>query len=262
MEITREIAAKVLQTVDAGLVKGMGKPIPGQMCVEAAVCYAMGLPHSDEPTCVSPALRKLKIRLNDSRWSSNEVRSKGMRRLALIQLGSAGALDDREFAKRLAEMVIRKQVPSALRIAASVQKNSNHKAALLSAADKCEKEGTRQSALDAGKAAAAAADAAAAAAADAAAYAAAYAAADAADAAADAAYDAYAAAAAADAAADAADAAYAAYAADDAAAAYAAADARDKILSAFAEDVVQLLISMNVPGAQWLDLAPIEAVAA
>lgn len=51
MEITREIAVKVLETVDAGLVKGMGSPIPGSMCVEAAVCFAMGLPHSDEPGC-------------------------------------------------------------------------------------------------------------------------------------------------------------------------------------------------------------------
>lgn len=53
MEITREIASKVLEVVDAGLVKGLGQPLPGQMCVEAAVCFAMGLPHSDEPTCVA-----------------------------------------------------------------------------------------------------------------------------------------------------------------------------------------------------------------
>src|SRR6478735_3685027 len=94
MEITREIATKVLTTVDAGLVKGVGNPVPGQMCVEAAVCYAMGLPHGDEPACVAPALRRLKIRLNDSCWSSNEARARGMRRLALIQLGSAGVLDE------------------------------------------------------------------------------------------------------------------------------------------------------------------------
>ena len=38
MEITREIAIKVRDTVDAGLVKGVGIQVPGQMCVEAAVC--------------------------------------------------------------------------------------------------------------------------------------------------------------------------------------------------------------------------------
>jgi hypothetical protein len=32
MEITEQIAATVLATVDAGLVSGMGTPIPGQMC--------------------------------------------------------------------------------------------------------------------------------------------------------------------------------------------------------------------------------------
>lgn len=47
VEMTREIAMKVRDTVDAGLVKGQGKPTPGAMCVEAAVCYAMGLPHGD-----------------------------------------------------------------------------------------------------------------------------------------------------------------------------------------------------------------------
>ena len=53
---------------------------------------------------------------------------------------------------------------------------------------------------------------------------------------------------------DAADAAaYAAYA-DAAAYAAAAAAARDKILSDFAEDVVQILIDMKVPGVQWLPL--------
>ena len=60
MEITREGAAKVLAAVDSGLVKGVGSAKPGRLCVEAAVCYGLGLPHSDNPTCVSPALRALK----------------------------------------------------------------------------------------------------------------------------------------------------------------------------------------------------------
>src|ERR1700679_473096 len=101
MEINLDLAKKVLSVVDAGLVSGMGVPEPGKMCVEAAVCYAMGLPHSDEPTCVSPALRRLKIRLNDSRWSSDAARTKGLRRLAVAQLGSAGALDDVAFADKV-----------------------------------------------------------------------------------------------------------------------------------------------------------------
>jgi hypothetical protein len=241
MEITREVAEKVLGVVDAGLVKGVGKPVPGQMCVEAAVCYALGLPHGDDPQCVSRAVRSLKIRLNDSAWSSDAVRAKGLRRLALIQLGSRDKIDDKKFAKRVARLAIMTAVPIALRAAASCQKDEKHKAALCEAANRCEKEGTREAALYAREIALAArADA--------------YAAADAA------------AAAAADAAADAdADAAAYAYAAAAAAAA-AAADAyayaaRDKVLSNFAEGVVQILIEMDAPGAQWLDLAPIAEAA-
>ena len=235
-EITIDIAKKVLATIDAGLVKGVGKPVPGQMCVEAAVCYAMGLPHSDDPICVSRALRRLKIRLNDANWSSDAARANGLRRLGLAQLGSRDVLDDKEFARRVAELSIRKQLPIALRAAASVQRDTKHQEALMAAAKRCEKEGSRQSALDA----------------QAAAYAA-YVAADAADAA----YAAYAYAYAyADAdAADAADAAAAAVAAYAAAAAKKSKAAwRDEVLSDFAEDVVQILIDMKAPGCQWLAL--------
>ena len=119
IEITEAIARKVVDVVDAGLVHGKGIPEPGKMCVEAAVCFAMGLPHGDEPSCVSPALRRLKIGLNDRRWSSNQARAKGLRRLAVAQLGSAGVLDDREFMRRVVDMTIRKAVPIGLRAAAS-----------------------------------------------------------------------------------------------------------------------------------------------
>ena len=156
--ITREIAAKVLEVVDCGLVKGVGRPEPGAMCVEAAVCYAMGMPHGDDPSCVSRALRSLKITLNDKRWSSERVRAKGLRRLAIAQLGSAGFLDDKVFATKVAEMAIRTSVPEALRAAATLQKDSHHRAALLDAASRCEREGTKDDA----DAAYAAADAAAA----------------------------------------------------------------------------------------------------
>ena len=219
VQITQEVVTKLLSVVDAGLVNGMGRPEPGHMCVEAAVCYSLGLPHGDDPQCVAPSLRALKIRLNDSRWSSNQARAKGLRRLAVIQLGSKGNLDAAEFRKRVAELATKTCVPIALRAAASINKDPKHKQAMLDAANRCEIEGSQQSARDANKVArAAAADAAA----DAAAYAAA---------------DAYA----------------AAYAAADAAA------ARDKILSDFAEGVVQILIEMKVPGCEWLPLTELVA---
>jgi hypothetical protein len=149
MEITRAIAEKVLLTVDAGLVRGKGYPIPGQMCVEAAVCFAMGLPHSDKPTCVSAAVRALKIQLNDSDWSSDSARAKGMRRLALVQLGSAGAVDDNDFARRIVEMTIRKIVPIALRATALIHPVQEHKNALESSAVRCAIEGTESAARSA-----------------------------------------------------------------------------------------------------------------
>jgi hypothetical protein len=104
MEINEALARKVLSVVDAGLVSGLGTPEPGKMCVEAAVNYAMGRPHGDRPACVAESLRRLKIKLNDLKWSSDQVRTKGLRRLAIAQLGSAGTLDEREFAKRVATL--------------------------------------------------------------------------------------------------------------------------------------------------------------
>ena len=151
IEITKEIASKVLAVVDAGLVRGVGNPKLGQMCVEAAVCYALDLPHGDHPQCVSRALRSLKIRLNDSSWSSNEARGKGLRRLAVAQLGSRNHLDDKEFAKRVATLAIRLSVPAALRAAASIHKDPKHQEALREAANKCEREPTRANALVAKK---------------------------------------------------------------------------------------------------------------
>src|SRR5882757_5357777 len=142
IEITEKVARKVLKIVDAGLSKGMGNPKAGQMCVEAAVCFALDLPHGDDPACVSRALRGLKINLNDRNWSSKAARARGLRRLAVAQLGSRDHLDDREFAKRVAELAIRKSVPEALRTAASIHKDPVHVQALRAAADKCEREPT------------------------------------------------------------------------------------------------------------------------
>jgi hypothetical protein len=254
MKLTREIAAKVRDTVDAGLISGIGVAEPGKMCVEAAVCYALGLPHGDDPGCVSPALRRLKIGLNDRAWSSPAARAQGLRRLAIAQLGSEGVLDDREFMRRVVAITIRKSVPAALRSAATV--NPAHAVALEAAAVRCEAEGTRDSAREGERVARAAYATAADATAATAAHAAVHAAVHAADAhAADAHAAAYAAAYAAAAAAYAAyaAAAYAAYAAD------ATADAaRDRSLARYAEWVVEILNDMGAPGCQWLDLVPVE----
>jgi hypothetical protein len=247
IQITREIAQKVLNTIDAGLKTGLGMPIPGQMCVEAAVCYALGLPHDDDPGCVLESLRRLKIRLNDSDWSSPRARANGLRRLALAQLGSKDVLDGQELVARVVRMAIIKHVSAALRAAASTHTDPRHQIALNAAAGKCESEGNRSSCIQARDAARAAAyvatnvaNCAASAAANAADFASMGLAEHAAEYAADAA-------------------AYATEAGNELHAARAASNsARDKSLAEFAEDVVQILIQMKAPGCQWLDLTEVQ----
>jgi hypothetical protein len=252
VEVTREHARKVIEVVDQGLCSGVGRPVPGQMCVEAAVCYALGEPHGDNPSCVGEAVRRFKIRLNDASWPSNAARAEGLREIAIAQLGS-NEIDQREFAKRVTLKVIQQIVPIALRAAAKAV--PSHAGALEGCAVACEVAADLAAARKFATAAATAAYAAYAAyAADSAATAAAdaaYAAADSAATAAAAADSAAAAAAAATAAADAADsadsAAYAAYAAAETA-------ARVKILRMAADIGVTVLKDMACKGTQWLDL--------
>jgi hypothetical protein len=98
---SRKQVKKIIETVDAGLVRGLGIPFPGRMCVEAAVCYALGLEHGDDPECVDYTIMLLKIALNDSTWSSNASRAKGLRKLAVLQLGTITDFDSKLFAKKV-----------------------------------------------------------------------------------------------------------------------------------------------------------------
>jgi hypothetical protein len=293
-QITRETIDKIHSLLDQGLVRGLGKPVPGQMCVEAAINYALGRPHGDDPGCVATSLRQLKITLNDLGWSSNVARANGMRRLAIAQLGSKGVLDEALFARRCALSVahlwkipdiVRKYLETgdksimlearyavadasasadasaaasadAAHAAAYAAAYAAHATAYAAAAAAAAEDSRAAAAHAAAEAASAAASADAAHAAHAAAHAAAYAAHAAAYAAHAAAYAARAAAdaAAADAARAAADAAAAdaARAAAAAAAAASADAASDKVLSDFAESIVQILIEIRAPGVQWL----------
>ncbi len=113
IELSEEIARKVLKIVDAGLVRGVGIPEPGKMCVEAAVCFALGEPHGDRPSCVGPVVRLYKTHLNDSCWSSNAARAKGLRALSIAQLGS-DKIDQRLFTDYIAMENIRRILPIVL----------------------------------------------------------------------------------------------------------------------------------------------------
>ena len=206
-----------------GLSNGLG--VQGsQVCIEAAICETLGLPHGDDPGCVGAAVRAFKISLNDSRWSSPKARAEGMRDLGLAQLGSKDSVNDVEFVKRLSEKLIRVLVPKLFR------QIFPENGVCLAAVDRCEKEGTLDAAASAAEQASAANAAYAANAAAYAANAAAYAA--------SAAYAAKAAAYAANAANAAASAASAAY----------AANAADEYLKLAAEIALETLREMESPG--------------
>jgi hypothetical protein len=145
-----EVIEKLKEIIPQGLVYGLGKPKPGELCVEAAICLALGEPHGDQPSCVHQVDRDFAIRLNDSAWSSDKARAEAMLPLAIAQLGTAGK-DRTEWVKRIAEGTIRKVVPMALRAVA--KKNSKFAEDLERVAVRCEKEGTREAALAAADAA-------------------------------------------------------------------------------------------------------------
>ena len=133
---TKRIVLKILEVLKHGLVKGIGKPQPGQMCVEAAICYAYGLPHGDEPPCVGYAVRAFKVQLNDCNWSSNAARAEGMKLLAIAQLGS-DALDQMAFGKLMFLRSTQTLMPFVFRREAKkLPEAKQHE--MLEWADKCE----------------------------------------------------------------------------------------------------------------------------
>ncbi|MCI0558028.1 MAG: hypothetical protein MN733_05995 [Nitrososphaera sp.] len=125
-----------------GLCAGTGDP-EGRVCVEAAICLAMGLPISANPPCTASSLRSYKILLNDCKWSSPEARSEGLRALSYAQIGTAGKLNEEMFASRLGELTIRILVPVLFRGIGICKE----------AADRCEREGTPSACRDAEEAA-------------------------------------------------------------------------------------------------------------
>jgi len=114
--MTPEQRQKLVEIVNAGLVSGLGEPRPGNLCVEAAVCLALGEAHSDRPSCVAEPDRVFAIRINDAAWSSREARAKALMPLALAQLGTAGT-DRSAWAQALALGTVQHVLPIALRAA-------------------------------------------------------------------------------------------------------------------------------------------------
>lgn len=122
-QINEEIVKKILSLLNHGLTKGLGKPKPGEMCIEAAICYAFGEPHNDKPSCVALTLAQCKILINDANWSSNKARADGLKRLAIAQLGTKNTIDEKLFVEKLALMTVNTILPSLLR-KANLEKNA------------------------------------------------------------------------------------------------------------------------------------------
>lgn len=92
IELNQELVDRIQYVVGKGLSCGLGDRALGKMCVEAAICYSLGLPHNDNPECVYDDLRHIKININDEPWSNKQVRAKGMVRAAIAQLGTAATM--------------------------------------------------------------------------------------------------------------------------------------------------------------------------
>lgn len=93
VKVDLNLAKKVNKIVSKGLSFDLGKPKPGRMCVEAAVCYAIGQQHGDHPICVDHDLSRAKIELNDNFSGTNKARAHALRRVAIAQLGTRDTLD-------------------------------------------------------------------------------------------------------------------------------------------------------------------------
>ena len=112
--INKPLAMRVLEVVDKGLTEGEGNPVPGEMCVEAAVSFACGLPHSDRPECVGSSVRAFKIELNDKTWNSEKSRARGLREVAVAQLGT-NTIDQEKFDLNLTDKLKSALLPMAVK---------------------------------------------------------------------------------------------------------------------------------------------------
>lgn len=138
-DINKFDVGKFDSIIARGLSLGLGSQ-GSQVCIEAAVCEALNLPHGDDPKCVASSVRRFKIRLNDAAWSSPQARAKGLRDLGIAQLGSLGVVDDVQFATKLAEKTIRQLLPKLYR---ELWPND---AEVEAVAQQCEQEGTQKAA--------------------------------------------------------------------------------------------------------------------
>jgi hypothetical protein len=111
---------QVCRLVDKGVRGGgIGIAEPGEMCIEAVISFVfdhdsgVGLEDDqlaeidDHPSCVDDRLCDMKIGHNDGAdWESDLDRGKGLKRIAIAQLGSVDKFDSDEFASHLEQAML------------------------------------------------------------------------------------------------------------------------------------------------------------
>jgi hypothetical protein len=145
---------RVTDIVSAGLVVGLGHPIPGEMCLEAAICLALGESHGDSPSCVALPDRNYAMALQDAYPGTIAERAALFLPLGLAQLGTSGS-DRGPWLRRLVAGTIGQVLPFWLLRAA--EKNDTHAPMLRAAAARCALEQSAASAYAAAASAYAAA---------------------------------------------------------------------------------------------------------
>jgi hypothetical protein len=114
LPLTSQQLERYHRILSHGLSAGLGRR-GGMICIEAAICQVLGLPHGDKPGCVASEVQVYVIALNDAAWSSPMARASGMRNLGLAQLGSRGIVESSAFYDLMAKKTIKTIIPALFR---------------------------------------------------------------------------------------------------------------------------------------------------
>jgi len=123
-----DITQKLTEIISHGLVKGLGNPVPGELCLGAAICLAYGEPHSARPSCVAEEDLAWCTTINDAPWSSVAARAKALLPLGLAMLGTAGT-DRGPWVRAVVLDTIRRVMPLALDYAVLTERAAEYRTA-------------------------------------------------------------------------------------------------------------------------------------
>ena len=139
IKLTKQIALKVLESINGALRMGAGNGEGQDVCVMQAIARAVGLPASDDHVeeCVGTAVSAFNRRLNDCSWSSDTARAEGMKALGVASIGS-NQLNQMEFGKLMFVRGTQRLLPFVFREIAKI-KSGDYKTKLEKHAEICEK---------------------------------------------------------------------------------------------------------------------------